>query len=593
MADGGAERERRVPDGNGRAGDDGVDGDSFSELRSLIVGPERRELMALQAHLHDPSIQTRDVSRVLPDAIALRATDPQLTRALAPSVESAVTASVRKDPRPLADALFPVMGPAIRKAIAHTLASMMESLNRTVEHSVSWRALQWRWTAFRTGKPFAEIVLLNTLEYRVDQVFLIHADTGLLLQHVWSDAGAVRDADQVSAMLTAIRDFVRDSFKTTDGDTLDAMRVGDLSVIVEQGPHAMLAGVVRGTAPRTLQTTFQDALEHIHRQLGVELQAFGGDAAPFEQARPEMEACLVTQFRPRQQSASYRRWAAAGVVALLAIGVWAFFGLRERQRWNAYLERVGAEPGIMIASSGRKGGKFFVAGLRDSLAVDPATLVTASGLPADSVESRWEPYQSLHPSFVTARARDLLRPPPGVTLEYRDGVLAARGPAPNRWIVDSERLAPAIAGVRRFAYAGPSPEVQLKDKLEAMSVLFPKGRSRIAPDQGDAERTVATLLSELSEILRARGRRAQVDITGHTDTDGTEVANGPLSQGRADAVLALVSTPSLGAITFTAKGVGSDFPLAPGTTEADKRRNRRASFRVSLSDDSGQGSSRP
>ena len=145
----------------------GREEEDFSELRSLIIGPEQRELLALQAHVLDPSVQTRDVSRVLPDAIAIRARDPQLMRALAPSVEHAVTESVRRDPRPLADALFPVIGPAIRKAIAHTLATMVESLNRTVEHSFSWRALQWRWTAFRTGKPFAEIVLLNTLEYRV------------------------------------------------------------------------------------------------------------------------------------------------------------------------------------------------------------------------------------------------------------------------------------------------------------------------------------------------------------------------------------------------------------------------------------------
>jgi len=591
MPDAGGERARK-PNGHGHAGADPVD-DSLSELRSLLVGPERRDLTALQAHMLDPSVQTRDVSRVLPDAIALRANDPQLSKALAPSIEIAVTASVRKDPRPLADALFPVMGPAIRKAIAHTLASMMESLNRTVEHSLSWRALQWRWTAFQTGKPFAEIVLLNTLEYRVDQAFLIHAETGLLLQEVWSEPRAVRDTDQVSAMLTAIRDFVRDSFKTSDGDTLDALRVGELSVIVEQGPRALLAGVVRGTAPRSLQATFQNALERIHYQLGTELQAYTGDAAPFERARPEMEACLVTQFRPRPQTGSYKRWAVAAGVALLAIGVWAFLGFRERQRFNTYLDRLNAEPGIMIASSGRRAGKFFVAGLRDSLARDPATLVAAAGLDAESVDSRWEPYQSLHPTFVTARARDLLRPPPGVTLEFHDGVLTAAGSAPDRWIVESERLGPAIAGVRRFEYGGASPEARAKDRLESMTLLFPKGRSQIAPDQNDAVRDVAALLADLNDLLRARGRRAQVDIAGHTDNDGTESENGPLSHARADHVLSLVRTPAGGAITFTATGVGSDVPIATGTTEDDKRRNRRASFRVTLSDDSAQRSSRP
>ena len=48
MPDAGGERER-PPNGNGHAGDDRIDSDSFSELRSLIVGPERRELLALQA----------------------------------------------------------------------------------------------------------------------------------------------------------------------------------------------------------------------------------------------------------------------------------------------------------------------------------------------------------------------------------------------------------------------------------------------------------------------------------------------------------------------------------------------------------------
>ncbi len=34
--------------------------DSFDELRALIVGPERRELMALQSQLLDPAVQLRD-----------------------------------------------------------------------------------------------------------------------------------------------------------------------------------------------------------------------------------------------------------------------------------------------------------------------------------------------------------------------------------------------------------------------------------------------------------------------------------------------------------------------------------------------------
>jgi outer membrane protein OmpA-like peptidoglycan-associated protein len=565
--------------------------EDFSELRSLIIGPEQRELLALQAHVLDPAVQTRDVSRVLPDAIAIRANDPQLMRALAPSVERAVTESVRRDPRPLADALFPVIGPAIRKAIAHTLATMVDSLNRTVEHSLSWRALQWRWTALRTGKPFAEIVLLNTLEYQVQQVFLIHAETGLLLQHVASNPKAAEDADQISAMLTAIRDFVRDSFHT-GGDTLDALRVGDLSVWIEQGPQAVVAGVVRGSAPRTLQTTFQDAVERIHRQFGQELEAYRGDAAPFERARPLLESCLVTELRARGQSRSYRRIAIAAALILLAIGAWALLGWRERQRWNTYLDRLRTEPGIVVVSSGRSNGRFFVAGLRDSLAGDPAALMPAFDLAPASIDSRWEPYQSLHPRFVIERARDLLRPPPGVTFAYADGVLTAKGDASSRWVLDSERLAPAIAGVRRFEYAGPSVEARLKEQIEAAGVRFPRGQARIADGQDATLRSIAALLTELNDVVRARGQRARIDVVGHTDSDGSDVSNGPLSQARAAAVLSVLRTALLDSLDLNTTGVGSASPLTQGASDDDKQRNRRVSFRVALPEQPPSGSGR-
>lgn len=568
-----------------------IDDEQLTELRSLIVGPEQRELLALQARLLDPETQLRDVSRVLPDAILRRGGDAELTHALTPFIEKGVTASVRRDPAPLAEALFPVMGPAIRKAIGHALAGMLESLNRTVEHSLSWRAVQWRWTAFKTGKPFAEVVLLHTLQYRVEQVFLVHAETGLLLQHVSADPSAGRDADQISAMLTAIRDFVRDSFRTGSGDSLDAMRVGDLTVIVEPGPHAFLAGVIRGTPPHDLQSVFQDSLERVHANAWRELQAFQGDSAPFERVRHTLESCLVTQFRDRE-SKSFTWWIAGATAVAVLLIAWGGLSFRERQRWNSYVDRLRDEPGIVVTSTGRRAGRFFVAGLRDAGAIDPATLVAASGLSPENVEARWEPYQSLSPPFVTARARDLLQPPAGVTLDFRDGVLTASGSASDRWVVDSQRLAPAIGGVRRFVYAGKTPDARAKENLEAANIRFPKGSSRITLGQEQTLDLVADSLRALNDAALARGGRARVELVGHTDTDGSDVANEPLSVSRAQAVRALLPG-RLDAVDLAVRGVGSADPLSSGKSEADMSRNRRVSFRVELAAAAGRGSDRP
>ena len=141
------------------------------------------------------------------------------------------------------------------------------------------------------------------------------------------------------------------------------------------------------------------------------------------------------------------------------------------------------------------------------------------------------------------RASALLRPPAGVTLEYRDGALRASGPAPERWLIDSEKLAPAIAGVRRFEYAGPSAREQLARRMESVGILFAKGRSELMPEQLARVTAAAALVAQLGEALAVNGGTARVEIRGHTDSDGSELENGPLSQS-ADAVLRVLSRPS-------------------------------------------------
>ena len=121
----------------------------------------------------DRARRTQDVSSVVAEAIIMRRDqrgEPTLAQALAPSVQETLRESVRRDPHPLADALFPVMGPAIRKSISEALRGMLESFNQALEHSLSARGIKWRLEGFRTGKPFAEIVLMHSLLYRVEQV---------------------------------------------------------------------------------------------------------------------------------------------------------------------------------------------------------------------------------------------------------------------------------------------------------------------------------------------------------------------------------------------------------------------------------------
>ncbi len=552
----------------------------FERLRALLNAPERRLIAELAARFEDQA-RAREISLVLPEAVALRSADPQLTRALTPSVEEAITSSVRRNPKPLADALFPVMGPAIRRAIAHALGTMIETLNRTVEHSLSWRALKWRWTALRSGRPYAEVVLLDTLLYRVEQLFLVHRESGLLLQHVAADGLPTQDPDLVSGMLTAIRDFVQDSFGTREEAVVDVLKVGELSVIVEQGPLAMLAAVVRGTPPPTLRATLQDALETIHLHHADDLAGFAGDHAPFDASRPVLQACLQMQYRGAGERHS-RLWLwilLAVLASLVAWGVWSWW--RHRQ-FEAYLATLRDEPGLVVVDSGRRGGRFFVSGLRDPLAKEPTAILAASGLAPGPVEARWLTYQALDPPFVVARAREVLHPTGEVTLDLRDGVLHASGTAASRWIADAERLARLVPGVRRFDASAvvDADLARVSRGLGSATLSFRKGRASLVGGQDETIAQVSAWLRELDAIASTRGLPLVIETVGHTDEDGTPEANLALSEARARAALGFLGQERWRALTATVRGIGSREPMVTGGTEGDKQRNRRVSFRV-------------
>ncbi len=104
-----------------------------------------------------------------------------MASALATPVTQALGAAVRENRALIVDVLFPVIGPAIRKAIAEAMRSLVADINRTMESSFTRRGLRWRMQAWHSGVPYAEIVLKKSLKYGVDHVFLIERDSGLVL----------------------------------------------------------------------------------------------------------------------------------------------------------------------------------------------------------------------------------------------------------------------------------------------------------------------------------------------------------------------------------------------------------------------------
>ena len=105
-------------------------------------------------------------------------------------------------------------------------------LSRALDASLSGRGLRWRIESWRTGMPYAQVVLKHTLRYRIDHLFLIEAGSGLVIHRESAPELSDLDSDAVAGMLTAIQQFVRDSVGT-EAATLDVASVGEHLLWVE------------------------------------------------------------------------------------------------------------------------------------------------------------------------------------------------------------------------------------------------------------------------------------------------------------------------------------------------------------------------
>ena len=428
----------------------------LEQLRTLLVGREIETLSRLTGVVDDPERFAAAIGRILPTAIAQATSDERMGHVLAPVMERAAESSIRNDPTTLINILYPTIVPAIRKSIGETIDETFQRLNQSLKYSLTWRGLKWRWEAWRTGASFAEVVLKHTLVYQVEHVFLVHRHTGLLIAHVSAENAVSQDPQLVSSMLVAIQDFVRDSFSGAEHQGLDSLRLGELRLWSEPGPFAALVAVIRGDPPEGLHDTFRNTLSRIHAERHHALESFNGDSAGLGdvEARLRDLVALGEHAPPRVGLARLVIW---GLVLLLLIlaGTWVAWWWNNQQLWQGYLDRLRAQPGIVITEAGKRDGKFVISGLRDPLAADPQAILREAGVNPAWVVSSWVPYQALDPQLVLKRLKATLDPPPGVTMAIEGNRIVAQGSAPRLWLERAQAVAQMLpAGAPGFDFAG-------------------------------------------------------------------------------------------------------------------------------------------
>jgi outer membrane protein OmpA-like peptidoglycan-associated protein len=106
-----------------------------------------------------------------------------------------------------------------------------------------------------------------------------------------------------------------------------------------------------------------------------------------------------------------------------------------------------------------------------------------------------------------------------------------------------------------------------KDGLVALYLNFDTNSANL-------QASSASQLDQIAAMLKGAAT-LNVEIAGHTDNVGDAAANQKLSEARAAAVVAALSSRGIPAARLTAKGYGATQPVADNRTDDGRAKNRR------------------
>lgn len=259
--------------------------EAFELLRSLLFDDYRRQISQLQGELNRLQSLLDQVEGQINDKDALIMT-------LTPVIAGAIRTSIHDSREEMIDALYPITGRLVQRAVVESMRDLARRIDQQMRSTFDFQSLVRRFQSRLHGVSDAEMTIRNAFAFQVQEIFLIHRETGLLLLHTSQLPDQTADSDVISGMLTAIRDFTEDAFGHGEENELQQIQYGEQSILIEVAHLVYIALVIEGIEPSGLRAQMREimiAIEHQHTAL---LRNYDGNAAAFVGSMPMLEVLL-------------------------------------------------------------------------------------------------------------------------------------------------------------------------------------------------------------------------------------------------------------------------------------------------------------
>ena len=532
---------------------------SLEKVRELLIG--RDDKFVREKLDHDAK---GFVSNVVSEALLERESkDGSVNKVLVPLVEKSLNRSIEANSEKIVGTLYPLVGALVRKAVSAFLVEFVERTNALIENSFSPKSISWRFKAWQSGIKYSEYVAAQIYQYQVQQLLVIHRETGTLLHSISADPEKEKDADLISSMLVAINDFVADAFGVSSNEPeneLGEIKTEDFTLLIKIGPQALLVAAVTGSIPPEVRGKLQQALEDFHRFYQQPLINYEGDNAAFDGCETILADCLVSEKKEGEGKKSKRLVGAALLlVVFIALCTLSFLRL-SLSILKSDLHELSPPPGVVVTDAFISNGKVHAKILRDPAADNIEKWFSDNDIDHSRIIVSEEPFVSLKPSIVERKLEKLIRDYPLSEHE----TLSLDKQNDNKWIVLGVVFAstainltqkinnlPGVSSLEvdtsplsiKAEYEIDNAALQKValtrwvNKVSSQSVLFATNQEALSEVQLAKLEILANDVKQLLSVAKKTNTIVSIVVMGASDNSGSSARNRELSQKRAENVV--------------------------------------------------------
>ena len=232
----------------------------------------------------------------------------EMAEALGPIMGEAILVQIRDSRQDMVNALYPIIGETVQRAVTEMSREFQRNIDKQLKKTFGASGFFNHLKARLRGVSAAELALRDSLPFELKEIFIVQRGSGLLLAHNHPGSEEIQDSELIVAMLTAIRDFVNDSFIKSEGTAvgLDEIQYGDLRIIIESGKYAYIAVVIKGVEPEGSHAMLNTYISELHVRFANGLRDYNGDPALLPNLQPSL-AQLVLDFTGEESTKALTR----------------------------------------------------------------------------------------------------------------------------------------------------------------------------------------------------------------------------------------------------------------------------------------------